>query len=91
MRLDTAAGEGLEVGIHYDSLLGKVIAHGPDRDTHALASDADLKPYYLSDTLAFMFETRLVIRPTRFAMETPALQRDYDECWSGFQKFFRGT
>ena len=37
-----------------------------------------------------MFETRLVCRPTRFALETPALQRDYDACWSGFEKFFRG-
>jgi homogentisate 1,2-dioxygenase len=37
-----------------------------------------------------MFETRLVIRPTRFALETGALQRDYDSCWSGFEKLFRG-
>jgi homogentisate 1,2-dioxygenase len=37
-----------------------------------------------------MFETRLVIRPTRFALETPALQRDYDTCWAGFEKLFKG-
>jgi homogentisate 1,2-dioxygenase len=37
-----------------------------------------------------MFETRLVIRPTRFALETPALQGDYDSCWAGFQKRFKG-
>ena len=36
-----------------------------------------------------MFETRLVLRPTRFALETPALQRDYDECWAGFENHFR--
>jgi homogentisate 1,2-dioxygenase len=35
-----------------------------------------------------MFETRLVLRPTRLALETPALQRDYDSCWSGFAKLF---
>jgi homogentisate 1,2-dioxygenase len=37
-----------------------------------------------------MFETRLVIRPTRFALETPALQRNYDACWAGFAKLFKG-
>jgi homogentisate 1,2-dioxygenase len=31
-----------------------------------------------------------VFRPTRFAMETPALQRDYDACWQGFAKMFKG-
>jgi homogentisate 1,2-dioxygenase len=64
-------------------------AHGPDRETHAQATAAELKPRYLDDGLAFMFETRLVCRPTRFALETPALQRDYDACWSGFEPFFR--
>jgi homogentisate 1,2-dioxygenase len=27
-----------------------------------------------------------VIAPTRFALETPAMQRDYDACWSNFPK-----
>jgi len=54
-------------------------------------SHASLNPRLsIEDTLAFMFETRLVIRPTRFALETGALQRDYDSCWSGFEKLFRG-
>jgi len=65
-------------------------AHGPDRATYAEASTAELKPYYLADTLAFMFETRLVCRPTRYALETPALQHDYDSVWSGFENHFRG-
>jgi homogentisate 1,2-dioxygenase len=34
--------------------------------------------------------TRLVIRPTRFALETPTSQRDYDACWAGFEKMFGG-
>ncbi len=65
-------------------------AHGPDRASYDEASSAALTPHYLADTLAFMFETRLVCRPTRYALETPALQRDYDQCWSGFEKHFRG-
>jgi homogentisate 1,2-dioxygenase len=50
---------------------------------------AKLVPQKIADTLAFMFETRFVIRPTRFALETPALQRDYDACWEGFEKLFK--
>ena len=36
--------------------------------------------------MAFLFECLHVIRPTRWAMETPLLQSDYDEAWSGFDK-----
>jgi homogentisate 1,2-dioxygenase len=36
--------------------------------------------------MAIMFESRSVIRPTRWAMETPARQPDYDRCWAGFPK-----
>ena len=33
VRIDTAIERGAEIGVHYDSLLAKVIAHGPDRET----------------------------------------------------------
>ena len=36
--------------------------------------------------MAFMFETRYVIRPTRFALERAQLQREYFECWQGLQE-----
>jgi homogentisate 1,2-dioxygenase len=71
------------------SLHNCMSAHGPDRATFEKATAAELMPQKIEDTLAFMFETRLVIRPTRFALETPALQRDYDSCWAGFEKLFR--
>ena len=35
--------------------------------------------------MAFMFETRCVIRPTRFALESAQLQRDYYHCWQGLR------
>ena len=60
--------------------------HGPDRDTWERASNVELKPEKIDKTLAFMFETRAVIAPTKFALETSALQRDYDACWSNFPK-----
>jgi homogentisate 1,2-dioxygenase len=71
------------------SLHNCMSAHGPDHVTFEKAVAAELAPQKIENTLAFMFETRLVIRPTRFALETPALQRDYDTCWSGFEKLFK--
>jgi len=72
------------------SLHNCMAAHGPDRATFDKAVAADLKPHKIEDTLAFMFETGLAVRPTRFALETAALQPDYDSCWAGFEKMFAG-
>ncbi|RTZ40660.1 homogentisate 1,2-dioxygenase [Candidimonas sp. SYP-B2681] len=63
--------------------------HGPDVDTFEKASTADIsKPHYIRDTMAFMFETRRVIRPTSAALASEALQTDYDQAWAGFKKHF---
>jgi homogentisate 1,2-dioxygenase len=72
------------------SLHNSFAAHGPDRPTFERASSGELKPHKITDALAFMFETRLVIRPTRFAMKSDALQHDYDQCWDGFENRFGG-
>ncbi|HEY1810835.1 MAG TPA: homogentisate 1,2-dioxygenase [Kofleriaceae bacterium] len=61
-------------------------AHGPDRATYERAISAELAPQKLDDTLAFMFETRWVIAPTRAALDSPALQTDYDVHWAQFPK-----
>ena len=63
--------------------------HGPDADTFAKASAAALKPVYLADTLAFMFETRWVLHPTARSLAAPGLQAGYHDCWRGLQKRFR--
>ena len=60
--------------------------HGPDRATYEQAVGAALAPVRLEDTLAFMFESRWVIRPSAFALQTPLLQNDYDACWADFKK-----
>lgn len=63
--------------------------HGPDAGTFERASRADLsKPDIITDTMAFMFESRLVWHPTRYAMESAQLQRDYFQCWQGLNKYF---
>jgi len=71
------------------SLHNQMSAHGPDTEGFDKATNADLKPEKLSDTLAFMFESRYIIRPTKFAMETDALQSDYFECWQDLRKNFK--
>ena len=82
-----AKAEGFEPG--GGSLHNCMSGHGPDAATFEAASAAKLEPRYLDDTLAFMFETRLVIRPTPFALHTPLLQRDYWRCWQGLKKHFK--
>jgi homogentisate 1,2-dioxygenase len=72
------------------SLHNCMSAHGPDAQGFEKASNAELKPVKYSDTLAFMFETRYILRPTKFAMETASLQHDYFECWQGLKKNFNG-
>ena len=71
------------------SLHNCMAPHGPDADTFQKASRAELAPHKVDDTMAFMFETRYVLRPTRFALEAPELQKDYDACWAGIKKHFR--
>ena len=68
------------------SLHNCMSGHGPDRASYEQAVAADLKPHKIEATLAFMLESRWVIRPTAFAMTTPLLQADYDACWAGFEK-----
>ncbi|HRH42858.1 MAG TPA: homogentisate 1,2-dioxygenase [Pyrinomonadaceae bacterium] len=71
------------------SLHNSFSAHGPDLDGFEKATNAELKPQKYAATLAFMFETRHLLRPTKFAMETEALQSDYYECWQGLKKHFK--
>ena len=60
--------------------------HGPDRASWEAASKAELKPHRITDTMAFMFESRRPLHPTRWALETPLMQLDYDACWADFPK-----
>ncbi len=73
------------------SLHNCMLSHGPDGDAFEHASTVDLKPVKLTNTLAFMFETRFPQRVTRFAAESPQLQPDYANCWSGLKKTFDPT
>jgi homogentisate 1,2-dioxygenase len=68
------------------SLHNCMSGHGPDRASYEKAVNADLKPHKIENTMAFMFESRWVVRPTRWATETPLMQLDYDDVWADFHK-----
>jgi homogentisate 1,2-dioxygenase len=71
------------------SLHNSFTGHGPDAATFEKASTSDTsKPDYIKDTMAFMFETRAVIRPTAQALAAVHRQRDYQACWAGLRKHF---
>jgi homogentisate 1,2-dioxygenase len=71
------------------SLHNTFASHGPDADTYARASTAELRPQKLDGTLAFMFESRWTILPAAQAMDAGFRQRDYDAVWSGLSRNFR--
>jgi homogentisate 1,2-dioxygenase len=71
------------------SLHNTFASHGPDAETYARASTAELTPDKLDGTLAFMFESRWMILPTRQAMEASIRQPDYDHVWAGLTRNFR--
>jgi homogentisate 1,2-dioxygenase len=72
------------------SLHNCMSGHGPDAPTFERASQVELAPHRIENTLAFMFESRYVIRPTSYALTMPELQKNYLECWQGLKKNFTG-
>ncbi len=73
------------------SLHNCMSGHGPDAATFDKASAADTtKPDYIKDTMAFMFESRCMLKPVRSALEggIPPLQADYLSHWLGLQRHF---
>jgi homogentisate 1,2-dioxygenase len=73
------------------SLHNCMLPHGPDAQAFEGASNAELKPEKLADTMAFMFETRFPQHLTRFSAELESLQPDYPSCWDGLERKFDGT
>ena len=59
------------------SLHNSMLPHGPDVDAFEGASNAQLKPAKLENTMAFMFETRFPQRVTAYAAHAPELQANY--------------
>ncbi|HEY6967904.1 MAG TPA: biotin carboxylase N-terminal domain-containing protein [Candidatus Angelobacter sp.] len=61
LRVDSGVEQGTEIGVHYDPLLAKIIAHGPDRETainklvyalrHCAAQGVETNRQFLIDVL----------------------------------------
>ena len=71
------------------SLHNCMVPHGPDEEAFDKATNADLKPHKLDNTLAFMFESRYRFIPTNFALKSSALDTDYADCWAGLKDQFK--
>jgi homogentisate 1,2-dioxygenase len=71
------------------SLHNCMSGHGPDAEAYERGRSASQEPQFLADTMTFLFETQLPVRPTRFALETELLERDYYTHWQALKKHFR--
>lgn len=72
------------------SLHNCMLPHGPDVQAFEKASSVELTPHKLTNTLAFMFETRYPQHVTKWASEGAALQPSYRDCWQGLKRNFTG-
>ena len=72
------------------SLHNMMLPHGPDAEAFEKASNQELKPIKIENSLAFMFETRFPQHVTKFASESDGLQLDYIDCWKGIKKKYNG-
>lgn len=73
------------------SLHPRMSAHGPDAETTRRAEAATLQPHKLDETMAFMFETHTVFRPTALQNVADTQQADYDACWNGIDVRWGGS
>ena len=73
------------------SLHNMMIPHGPDKNAFEHASNSNLGPVKLDNTMSFMFETRFPQHLTEFAGKEAPLQDDYIDCWEDLEKKFDGT
>lgn len=70
------------------SIHNAMVPHGPDRQAFETGTHQELKPQRYKNTLAFMFETRLVWNITEQAMSALERQTDYLSCWQDLPKIF---
>ena len=71
------------------SLHNSMTPHGPEAAVFEKASTVKLEPQRYTDTLAFMFESRYVIAPTQYALDSPARQPDYPDSWRDIKKHYK--
>ena len=70
------------------SLHNMMLPHGPDMDSFEKATNSELIPQKMQNTMSFMFETRFPQHLTSFAAKKAPIQDDYIDCWSSLKKNF---
>jgi homogentisate 1,2-dioxygenase len=70
------------------SLHNTMLPHGPDVDAFEGASNSELKPHKLENTMAFMFETRFPQRVTAYAAKSDVFQKGYGGYGTRLKKHF---
>ena len=70
------------------SLHNMMLPHGPDKDAFEKASNGELAPTKLENTMSFMFETRFPQHLTAYAAKEAPIQDNYIDCWSDIEKNF---
>ena len=63
-----------------------MMGHGPDAASWTAASTRELKPEYLSGTMAFVLESAVPFIATSKALGSAARQAGYEGAWSGFKR-----
>ncbi|SFC00142.1 homogentisate 1,2-dioxygenase [Pseudoalteromonas denitrificans] len=63
--------------------------HGPEAEVFEKASNAELKPQRYENTLAFMFESKYIISPTKYALQGKERQLNYQDCWREIKKYYK--
>ncbi|MCB0348137.1 MAG: homogentisate 1,2-dioxygenase, partial [Bdellovibrionales bacterium] len=67
------------------SLHNAYSAHGPDKNTYQKAISETLKPVKQEGTLAFMFESSQVFKPTQNPTLDDLEDTKYQDCWKGLE------
>lgn len=70
------------------SLHNMMLPHGPDHTAFEHASNMELKPVKIANSLAFMFESRFPQKLTKFSSTVAVPQDDYIDCWREIEKKF---
>ena len=84
---DAKTGSGFVPGRHLAAQL-HAAARPRRRRLRERASNAELKPDKLTDTMAFMFETRFPQRVTAYAAGLPELQTGYGAYGKALKRHF---
>ncbi|WP_211829626.1 homogentisate 1,2-dioxygenase [Kistimonas asteriae] len=65
--------------------------HGPDGTAVEQATKAKLTPQKQEKTLAFMFESSFLYKPTAFAINGGLRQENYTDCWQNISPTFNAA